>query len=273
MTLCTDTGIGYDRSGPYGGTTVVLLHAGVADRRMWEPQWTALTRQYDVVRLDLRGFGGSVARPEGPFAHHEDVAQTLSALGVERAHLSAARWGPASRSTWPWPARSWSRRCYSSRPAKFPDRRDDAELRHFVDAENEAMHRGDVDAAVAANLDWWFDRSAPGCHEKRSEIRALVVVMQRRAFELTADWDDVEEVELAPPALDRLADSTSRPGADRGTATWMPSASRGRLSRPGSPRCAAVGVAGHGTPALPRTPRGLPGAARRVARRRQVSAP
>ena len=30
--------------------------------------------------------------------------------------------------------------------------------------------------------------------------------MQRRAFELTADWDDVEEKELDPPALDRLAE-------------------------------------------------------------------
>lgn len=30
--------------------------------------------------------------------------------------------------------------------------------------------------------------------------------MQRRAFEVTADWDDVEERELEPPALDRLAE-------------------------------------------------------------------
>jgi len=30
--------------------------------------------------------------------------------------------------------------------------------------------------------------------------------MQRRAFELTAGWDDVEEKELDPPALDRLAE-------------------------------------------------------------------
>ena len=28
--------------------------------------------------------------------------------------------------------------------------------------------------------------------------------MQRRAFEVTAGWDDVEEQELDPPALDRL---------------------------------------------------------------------
>jgi hypothetical protein len=30
--------------------------------------------------------------------------------------------------------------------------------------------------------------------------------MQRRAFEVTADWDDIEEKELEPPALDRLGE-------------------------------------------------------------------
>jgi 3-oxoadipate enol-lactonase len=30
--------------------------------------------------------------------------------------------------------------------------------------------------------------------------------MQRRAFEVTADWDGVEEHELDPPALDRLGE-------------------------------------------------------------------
>jgi pimeloyl-ACP methyl ester carboxylesterase len=30
--------------------------------------------------------------------------------------------------------------------------------------------------------------------------------MQRRAFEVTADWDDVEEQDLDPPALERLGE-------------------------------------------------------------------
>ena len=30
--------------------------------------------------------------------------------------------------------------------------------------------------------------------------------MQRRAFELTDNWDDVEEIELDPPALERLGE-------------------------------------------------------------------
>ena len=33
-------GIAYDRAGPRGDLPVVLLHVGVADRRMWDPLWS-----------------------------------------------------------------------------------------------------------------------------------------------------------------------------------------------------------------------------------------
>ena len=42
MTSYTPDGIAYDRAGPRGGLPVVLIHAGVADRRMWDPIWPAL---------------------------------------------------------------------------------------------------------------------------------------------------------------------------------------------------------------------------------------
>lgn len=58
-------GIAYDRAGPPVELPVVLIHAGVADRRMGDPQWSALTALRDAVRLDLRGFGESTARPHG----------------------------------------------------------------------------------------------------------------------------------------------------------------------------------------------------------------
>lgn len=65
MTQQTSTGITYDRAGPDGGQTVVLVHTGVADRRMWDPEWLALTAEHDTVRLDLRGYGDSTSRPGG----------------------------------------------------------------------------------------------------------------------------------------------------------------------------------------------------------------
>jgi 3-oxoadipate enol-lactonase len=204
LTLCPDTGIDYDRSGPTGGTTVVLLHAGVADRRMWEPQWTALIRQYDVVRLDLRGFGGSVSRPVDQFAHHDDVVQTLSALRVDRAHLVGCSLGAGVAVEVALAHPQLVASLLLATPGGCLIAEMTRDLRRFADQENEGIVRGDLDAAVAANLDWWVDGPHRDADEKRAEVRALVAAMQRRAFELTADWDDVEEVELDPPAVDRL---------------------------------------------------------------------
>ena len=89
----TSSGIVYDRAGPPGGVPVVLVHAGVADRRMWEPVWTTLTDRHDAVRLDLRGFGDSTDRPDGPLSPSTDVLAVLDAEGIEPCHLVGASYG------------------------------------------------------------------------------------------------------------------------------------------------------------------------------------
>jgi len=47
--------IAYDVSGD--GPAVVLIHAGVANRSMWDDQVAALKDGYRVIRYDTRGFG------------------------------------------------------------------------------------------------------------------------------------------------------------------------------------------------------------------------
>ena len=89
----TRAGIAYDRAGPPGEVPVVLLHAGVADRRMWDFQWLALTAERDVLRLDLRGFGESVVRLRGALFPVGDVLDTLAVLGIGRCHLVGAPLG------------------------------------------------------------------------------------------------------------------------------------------------------------------------------------
>jgi pimeloyl-ACP methyl ester carboxylesterase len=38
------------------GPAVVLLHPGIADSRIWDPQWTRYADRFRVLRLDLPGF-------------------------------------------------------------------------------------------------------------------------------------------------------------------------------------------------------------------------
>lgn len=85
--------IAYDRSGPCGDLPVVLIHAGIADRRMWDAQWSTLTAEHDAVKLDLRGYGEFTEHPRGAFSHVDDVLETLSGLGIGRCHLVGASFG------------------------------------------------------------------------------------------------------------------------------------------------------------------------------------
>ncbi|RIV37282.1 alpha/beta fold hydrolase [Micromonospora radicis] len=76
------------------GSPIVLLHAGIADRRMWREQIDALATRHRVIALDLRGYGESELPPTG-FAHHDDVAALLDALDLPRAALVGCSFGGA----------------------------------------------------------------------------------------------------------------------------------------------------------------------------------
>jgi 3-oxoadipate enol-lactonase len=201
----TSSGIGYDRAGPGGEAPVVLLHAGVADSRMWDVLWPSLTSYLDVVRVDLRGFGVSTAAPGRALSHVQDVLDTLVELRIRRAHLVGASLGAgvAVEATLSRPDVVAS--LLLAGPGGSLIAEITPQLRAFVDAESSALARGDLDAAVEANLRSWVD----GPHREPSEVdpavRDLVRQMQRRAFEVAGEWPDVDEVELDPPPLDRLA--------------------------------------------------------------------
>jgi pimeloyl-ACP methyl ester carboxylesterase len=68
------------------GPAVVLLHEGIADRRMWDREFSLLSHQHRVVRYDLRGYGGS-APATSEFYPVRDLLALLDHLGMERPLL------------------------------------------------------------------------------------------------------------------------------------------------------------------------------------------
>jgi 3-oxoadipate enol-lactonase len=75
--------IAYDVDG--SGDAVVLVHAGVADRSMWDDQVAALKDTYRVVRYDTRGYGETETGAV-PFSNRADIADLLDHLGERTAH-------------------------------------------------------------------------------------------------------------------------------------------------------------------------------------------
>ena len=204
----TPTGIAVDRAGPRGGTPVVLLHAGVADRRMWDPQWGGLTASRDAVRLDLRGFGESDRPPTGPLDPVADVLDTLDHLGVTSCHLVGSSFGAGVAVEVALTRPDAVRSLLLAPPGGSLLTERTPAFAAFAAAENSAMARGDLDAAVEADIDAWVVGEGRDASEVDPAVTAAVRVMQRRAFEVDASWGDVDldEVELDPPAAERYAE-------------------------------------------------------------------
>jgi pimeloyl-ACP methyl ester carboxylesterase len=92
------------------------------------------------------------------------------------------------------PERVWALALISAPP---PDLEPSPELRRAWEAEESALEDGDLDAAAAAVAEAWVQLGAP------AGVRARVAVMQRRAFELQADAEELPEA--ADPAGDIAA--------------------------------------------------------------------
>ncbi len=175
------------------GPTVVLLHAGIADRTMWSEHLEPLARAgYRVLALDLSGFG-EAAVAAGEQAPWIDVLATMDALGLHDAALVGNSFGGAValRVAAVAPERV-SALALISAPA--PGVEPGPDLQAAFEAEDQALRRGDLDEAVAAVIETWMLPDAP------AELLERVAVMQRRAYELQAD------AEAATEAADPIGD-------------------------------------------------------------------
>src|SRR5215831_10211398 len=68
------------------GRSLVLLHGGLVDCRMWDDQFSEFAEHYRVVRFDMRGHGKSDF-PEAPYSLSDDVYGLLQFLGIEKTVL------------------------------------------------------------------------------------------------------------------------------------------------------------------------------------------
>ena len=198
--------IAYDRAGPRGDVPVVLVHAGIADRRMWDPLWPGLTDRRDALRVDLRGFGDSDTPPDGPLDPVADLLAVLGAEGVDRAHLVGASFGAGVVVEAALARPGLAASLVLAPPGGSLLAELTPSLKAFFEAEAAALDADDLDAAVAANLDTWVVGPTRSRADVAADVLDAVAVMQRRAFEVTLPWGDLEEVEADPPALDRLGE-------------------------------------------------------------------
>ena len=189
----TSGGILYDVRG--SGPTVVLIHGGILDRRMWDREGELWASRFRVVRYDLRGHGRS---PDitGPFSALDDLAAVLDAVGAQRAHLVGLSLGSRVALDFAIVRPERVDRLVLAGP--FPSGAQTTEMPPGLDSLMAAARRGDVDraAALAAGMPAF---AAPPA--KAEWVRGLVMA-NARLFRQSP----TAERAISPPAMARLAE-------------------------------------------------------------------
>ncbi len=140
------------------GHPLILLHGGLVDSGLWDPQFPVFAQRYQTIRYDLRGHGRSSDAGPAPYSHIEDLHALLDVLEIPQAHiLGLSRSGaivvdfalahPEIVTALLPVAAGLSGFEYTAEP--------EIEQR-FVD-EEAALERGSVDEAVEISLQVWTD--------------------------------------------------------------------------------------------------------------------
>ena len=89
------TVLAHDRTG--SGPALALIHPLGAHRGVWRPVLALLREEFDVVAVDMPGFGDSDDLPEDVPATAANIAaavrDTLESLGIEQAHVAGISLG------------------------------------------------------------------------------------------------------------------------------------------------------------------------------------
>jgi pimeloyl-ACP methyl ester carboxylesterase len=165
------------------GQPTVLIHAGIADSRMWDPQWAAWPTRFALTRLDLRGFGRS-GRPLGSFSHAGDVAAVLDEAGIDRAHVVGASFGGLVALDLAASDPDRVTRLVLAGPT-LPGYSWSDQMRGFFAAEEAAFEASDLEAATEVNVEFWVGSASEA-------VRATIREQQLNAFRLQAN-DEADE--------------------------------------------------------------------------------
>jgi 3-oxoadipate enol-lactonase len=137
---------------------VALIHAGIADSRMWKPQLRSFAAEHRVLAPDLPGFGREPLDSD-VVDYRAFVRSALDAAGMDRAALVGTSLG--ARIALELALESPERvRALVLVGAGLGGHEWSQEVRAFAASEEEALERGDIDAAVKANLHLWLGRPA-----------------------------------------------------------------------------------------------------------------
>ena len=188
------------------GPPLVLVHAGITDRRMWDDVWDDLATDHTLVRYDTRGYGDTRILDTTPYSNRADLIAVLDELGIARAALcGVSRSGSiVLDTTLEFPERVSALIPVAAGlggfdPGNTPDEQA-AEDRLVALEEARAWP-----ALVEEEMRVWVD-GLTGTPDRVPEVRRRAAAMDLHAYQEHAGEPEADVIPLQPRAVDRLGE-------------------------------------------------------------------
>jgi pimeloyl-ACP methyl ester carboxylesterase len=226
------------------GTTVVALHAGVADRRIWREMVAHLDGSVTVVSYDRRGYGDTPPS-SARFSDLDDLILVLDELDEGPVWLLGNSMGGrlaldlALRA----PERVAGLILLSPAVSGAPEQALDPDTQRLSDLIDEALAAGDLDEVNRLETWLWLDGPASASGRVGDPARALALAMNAIAI---ANESERAELESDPElgAWDRLSEIAAPATVACGTLDLPEFSVHGRMLAEGLPRGGFVALEG-----------------------------
>ena len=189
------------------GTPFVMIHAGIADCRMWDNEFANFAQSHQVLRFDMRGYGKSLP-VDGEFNIQDDLRALLAFLDIVPPVIlmgCSIGAGLAIDYALTHPADLQSLILVGGEPAGFEV---DVEWPDDLFAQSEkAFQAGNIDLVAEFDMRIWFDGFGRSTEHLNKEAR-------KRAFEMARQVAKHEIKNIGThvrksfdkPAVERLAE-------------------------------------------------------------------
>ena len=189
------------------GTPFVMIHAGIADCRMWEEEFAHFAKSHQVLRFDMRGYGKSMP-VAGEFNIQDDLRALLAFLDIGPPVIlmgCSIGAGLAIDYALTHPDEVQSLILVGGEPAGFEA---DVEWPEELFAQSEqAFKSGDADRVAEIDMKIWFDGFGRSTENLNREARKRAYDMARLVAEHEIkDIGSHVRKTFETQAVDRLAE-------------------------------------------------------------------
>ena len=195
----------YETAGSASEPALLLIHAGIANLRMWDPQLEALSRDHHVIRYDSRGFGETTTQ-NIEFSDRADALALLDHLGVAKATvIGCSRGGQIALDlAVEFPHRVAGVVVIGGGPSGFPDLEMTAEEEALVDEMDIAFEQAEWERLNRLEVKLWS--IGPGRDEAELDPEFVRTAYELNAANIPHVTEKPTPIPLEPPSYDRVVD-------------------------------------------------------------------